>query len=134
MSSSPVEESVTVELSDTDMTRFIHFSSVVRYFEIGLRRVMEETDLTFRGLFDRGIGLPIVNVECDYRNAMFYGDELLLEAAVADLSDQTMTLDITLSRDGTTTAEGTLTTSFYDIEQQEAMAIPDDIRSALDSL
>jgi YbgC/YbaW family acyl-CoA thioester hydrolase len=131
MADLPAERTVTVELSDTDMTRFIHFASVVEKFEIGLRLVMEAADVTFRDLFDRGIGLPIVNVDCDYRNPMLYGDELTLRASLEALSEKTMTVGITLSNDGRTTAEGTLTTSFYDMDAQEGTAIPDDIRSTL---
>jgi acyl-CoA thioester hydrolase len=129
-----VEETLTVELSDTDMTRFIHFASVVRYFEVGLRLVMDEAGITFRELFDRRIGLPIVNVECDYQNPMFYGDELTLQTSVDELSEKTMTLDIRLLRDDTITAKGALTVSFYEVDEKKAISAPEDIRTSLKSI
>lgn len=43
-----VEDTVTVELGDTDMTRFIHFSSIMRYFDVGLRNVLEGADFSFQ--------------------------------------------------------------------------------------
>jgi acyl-CoA thioesterase FadM len=45
-----------------------------------------------------------------------------------------MTLGMTLSRDETITAHGTLTVSFYDIQEREATPIPEDIRQSLDEL
>jgi len=76
MSSPDLTETVTVELGDTDMARFVHFVSVVRYFDVRVRSVLEAAGLSFQELFDRGLGLPITNVSCDYTHPMQYGDEL----------------------------------------------------------
>lgn len=135
MSEGPLTEHVTVELGDTDLGRFIHYAAVVRYFDVGLRNVLEALDTTFRDLFDRRIGLPIVNVRCDYRNPMQYGDELVVETTVAGLSEQTMTLDLVFRHEsGDVAAEGRLTASFFDIDEQRGRPIPDDLRAALEEL
>lgn len=135
MTESTLEETVTVELGDTDMAKFIHYASVVRYFDTGLRTVLEAADLSFQSLFERRIGLPVVNVECQYLHPMYYGDRLTIHTEVASLSDKTMTLEFTISNESqTTTAEGSLTMSFFDIDAQQSTAIPSDIRERLASL
>lgn len=135
MSETPLEERVTVELGDTDLGRFIHYAAVVRYFDVGLRNVLEAIDTTFQDLFDRRIGLPIVHASCDYRQPMQYGDELVVETSVDELSQQSMTLGIVFRHDsGDVAAEGTLTVSFFDIDEQRGTAIPDDVRSALETV
>lgn len=135
MSDTTLEDTVIVELGDTDMARFIHYASVIRYFDVGLRNVLEATDLSFQKLFDRGLGLPIVNVSCDYRHPMYYGDELTIQTDIADLSEKTMTLEFTLTNENNTiTAEGSLTSSFFDIDNQRGTALPEDIREKLDRL
>lgn len=135
MSRPELTETVTVELGDTDMARFVHFASVVRYFDVGLRTVLEAVDLSFQDLFDRGLGLPIVNVSCDYTHPMQYGDELTLETAVAALTEKTMTLQFTFTNEhGTVTADGSLTASFFDIEAQQGTTIPDDIRQKIEAV
>jgi acyl-CoA thioesterase FadM len=47
--------------------------------------MMDALGVTFRDLFDRNLGLPIVNVDCQYQNPMFYWDELLLRTEVESL-------------------------------------------------
>lgn len=135
MSNTTLEETVTVELGDTDMARFIHFASVVRYFDVGLRNVLEASGLSFRKLFDRGLGLPIVNISCDYKHPMYYGDKLTIRTDVANISEKTMTLEFTFTNeDDTVTAEGSLTASFFDIDNQQGTELPDDIRENLSKL
>lgn len=132
MEETQLEETTTVELGDTDMARFIHYASVVRYFDIGLRNGLEAADLSFKRLFERGIGLPVVNVECQYLHPMYFGDQLTIQTEVASLSEKTMTLNFSLVNESdTTTAEGSLTMSFYDIDEQRGMKIPPDIRERL---
>ena len=133
--SDAVTEEFVIELSDTDMARFAFFGAVVSRFEMGLRGVMEEIDLTFRDLFDRGFGIPIVSVSCDYRNPMMYADRITLLAEVADISERTVTLSLTLQKeDGSTAATGSLTFCFYDIEDRRGTPIPEDIRTDLQAL
>lgn len=135
MSQDPLREEITVELGDTDLGRFIHFGAVVRYFDVGLRNVLEAVGVTFRDLFDRRIGLPIVHVDCDYRSPMQYGDRLVVETTVAELTDQSMTLDLVfLTESDDVAAEGTLTVSFFDIDEQRGTAIPDDLRAELEAI
>ncbi len=135
MSEEPLTERITVELGDTDLGRFIHYGSVVDYFDVGLRNVLEAIDTTFRDLFDRRIGLPIVHASCDYRSPMQYGDEVVVETTIDDLSDQSMTLDIVFRHEnGEVAADGTLTVSFFDIDEGRGTSIPDDVRSALESV
>lgn len=130
--SHPVEDTVTVELGDTDMARYVHFASVVRYFDVGLRNVLDAADLSFQDLFDRGLGLPIVNVSCEYTHPMRYGDQLTVQTRVASLSDHTVALSLRFqNEDGTVTANGTLTAAFLDIDKQQATPIPADIRASL---
>lgn len=127
-------ETVTVEMSDTDMTRYIHFASVVRYFEIGLRSAMAAAGITFRDLFNRGIGIPIVHVECDYRNPMYYGDELQVQTTVKSVSKGTLDLSITITRDDTVTAEGALTAAFISIDDQASTEVPVEVREQFEAL
>jgi acyl-CoA thioester hydrolase len=128
-------DDIVIELSDTDMARFVHFSKVVQYFEVGLRRTMETIDLTFRDLFDRGLGLPIVDVTCSYEAPMMYADRVTLTTTVEDVSESTVTLGLHfVKEDGATAAEGTMMFCFYDMGDRSATAIPDEIRADLESL
>ena len=114
------------------MARYVHFASVVRYFDVGLRNVLDAADLSFQDLFDRGLGLPIVNVSCEYTHPMRYGDQLTVQTRVASLSDHTVALSLRFqNEDGTVTANGTLTAAFLDIDKQQATPIPADIRASL---
>lgn len=135
MSKTTLDETVTVELGDTDMARFIHYASVIEYFDVGLRNVLEAINLSFDKLFKRGLGLPIVNVACDYKQPMYYGDKLTIGTTVASLSEKTMTLEFTITNEeDTVTAEGSLTASFFDIENQQGTDIPEDIREELNNI
>lgn len=130
-----VTDEFVIELSDTDMARFAFFGAVVSRFEMGLRGVMEEIDLTFRDLFDRGLGIPIVNVSCDYRNPMMYADRITLLTEVAEVSERTVTLSLTLQKeDGSTAANGSLTFCFYDIDERQGTPVPEDVRADLQAL
>jgi len=128
-------EEIVIELSDTDMARFVHLARVVEYFEVGLRGVMEAIDLTFQDLFDHGLGLPIVDVSCRYVAPMTYGDRVTVATTVEGLSEQTMTLRLRFeTAAGDLAAEGTMICCFYDIEARRGTAIPEDVRRSLAAL
>jgi YbgC/YbaW family acyl-CoA thioester hydrolase len=127
-----------VEFGDTDMAGIMHFSNFFRFMEVA------ETDfLRARGLnvswFADGVkwGFPRVSVACDYAKPAKFQDVLSIAVSLEKLGTKSVSyrFDITNQR-GEPVAVGRMTAVFCRAagpEQIEAVEIPPDIRTKLES-
>jgi YbgC/YbaW family acyl-CoA thioester hydrolase len=127
-----------VEFGDTDMAGIMHFSNFFRFMEVA------ETDfLRARGLnvswFADGVkwGFPRVSAACDYAKPARFQDTLTIAVSLEKLGTKSVSyrFDFTNQR-GEPVAVGRMTAVFCRSagpEQIEAVEIPPDIRTKLES-
>ncbi len=61
---------------ETDRMGIIHHSNYIRYFEEARLYWMEEAKLSYRGIEDMGLLIPVLFVDCQYKLPVRYGDEI----------------------------------------------------------
>ncbi len=130
---------IRVPFHDVDSTGRIHFTAMLRYMEIaehelrrsiGFPQATSFTDIVF----------PRVRVVCDFRGAIRYDDELTIEARVDSVGRSSWTVAfrarITARNEeqkelSPSVAEGQMTMVAMDASTEQAVPLPDELRSAL---
>lgn len=131
----PVTDEMYVEFSDTDVTTFAHYATIVRYFEKGLRKVLEKANISIDSLATNNLGTPVVSLQCDYLMPIQFGDKLQLHTQVEDVSERSFTLNHKL-RDSHTedVATGTITHVCVNLRTGESEKMPEELFEELEIL
>lgn len=142
---------VRVPFADVDSSDRIHFTAMLRYFEIAEHALMRGLGLPYATtLVD--LAFPRVHIDCDFHGAIQYDDLLDVEASVAHVGTRSWTVEFAawpgadggelasgnvnstaglLPREGRPLASGHMTIVAMDPLTERATALPDTVRDAL---
>ncbi len=132
---------IRVPFHDVDSTGRIHFTAIFRYMEIAEHELRRSIGFPEATSF-KDIAFPRVHVECDFRGAIRYDDELTVEARVDRVGHSSWTVAIIvritqeagkIEQQGVSplVAEGYMTMVAMDQRTERAIPLPEDLRSAL---
>lgn len=82
---------ISVYYEDTDCGGVVYYANYLKYFERARTHYLEERGLSVAGLMKEGTVFVVVHAELDYRSPARYGDTLLVDTVVSDLSAASMT-------------------------------------------
>ena len=132
---------VRVSFADVDSSQRIHFTAMFRYFEIAEHELMRAIGQPYATMLYES-AFPRVHLECDFRGAVLYDDQLDVEARVDRVGTSSWTVAFTArhaevpeTRRGATpgqvVAEGKMTIVAMHAETERSQPIPEDLRAAL---
>src|SRR5579884_3844943 len=132
---------VRVSFADVDSSQRIHFTAMFRYMEVAEHELMRAIGFPYATAL-RQLAFPRVHLECDFRGAIEYDDEIEVVARVERVGTSAWTDRFTAYPAGDTNgksqdsqrnvlAEGRMTIAAMDPATERATAIPDDLRRAL---
>lgn len=123
-----------VRFGDVDAARLVFFPRFLEYCHDALEALFAHLDGGYPRLTqERGVGIPTVRVECDFRAPLRYGDVARLEIDVLALGRASVTVRHTIRRD----ADGMACATVRHVFVTAALAtlvpvpIPDDVRGLL---
>jgi 4-hydroxybenzoyl-CoA thioesterase len=125
-----------VRFEDVDAARIVFFPRVLAYCHEAMAEMMGTLDGGYAKLvLERGIGLPTVHVDVDFRAPLRFGDVVRVAVTVARVGRSSCTFDMAVSRvrDATLVARVTLVCASSDLTTVRAVALPDDVRRLLES-
>lgn len=61
---------------ETDQMGIIHHSNYIRWFEEARVDVLEHLGLSYHAIENAGIIIPVLAVDCQYKNMIRYGDQV----------------------------------------------------------
>lgn len=130
---------IRVPFPDVDSSGRIHFTAMMRYMEIADHELLRSIGFPYAATF-HVLALPRVHVSCDYRDAVYYDDQLSVEARVERVGRSSWT-EVFLIRltgrgeeqynEGQIVAEGRMTIVAMNPQTQKSIPLPDDLRAAL---
>ncbi len=135
---------IRVPFHDVDSTGRIHFTAMFRYMEIAEHELRRSIGFPEATSF-KDMAFPRVHVECDFRGAIRYDDELTVEARVDRVghSSWTVAFIARIARQqagkreqqevSPPVAEGQMTMVAIDQTTEQAIPLPEALRSALAS-
>lgn len=126
---------VRVPFVDVDSSDRIHFTAVMRYWEVAEHELMRGLGLPYATAL-REVAFPRVHVSADFRGAILFDDLLDIEARIASVGRTSWTVAFTARHadagpDAPILAEGRMSIVAMDPATERPMSIPDDLRRAL---
>lgn len=130
-SNTPFRFRTRIRYIDTDQSGRIHYTAMFRYFESAEIEFMRELGITYRsGSFN----LPRVHVECDYKRAVNYDDDLEIEVALKQLGRSSMRFEFCGRVASEIVAQGAVVIACMNWETQRASPIPEEMRRKLEGV
>ena len=126
---------IRVPFVDVDSSDRIHFTAVMRYWEVAEHELMRSLGLPDATTL-REVAFPRAHVSADFRGAILFDDLLDVEARVAHVGRTSWTVAFTARHtdagpDAPILAEGRMTIVAMDPATERSTSIPDDLRAAL---
>ncbi len=119
---------VRVAFPDTDASGRIHFTAMLRYFESAEIEFLRALGYQYRDYPD--VGFPRVRVECEYRSAVGFDDELEIGVSVKRVGTSSYTLEFAALKDGLVAAHGSIVVVCVG-RPARAQALPEMLKEAL---
>ncbi|HEY4088244.1 MAG TPA: thioesterase family protein [Bryobacteraceae bacterium] len=119
---------VRILFIDTDASGRIHYTAMLRYFEaaeIELFRAAGAQE-------DREkVGFPRVHVECDYKSAIYFDDELIIELSIGNIGRSSIELLYRAMKKGVVAVSGKIVIAAMDPKTDQSVEIPPGLREKL---
>ena len=77
---------IRVWYKHTDQMGVVHHSNYICYYEEARSAFMRHIGTSYADMEARGVVMPILHVESDYRRSAYYDDELIVTATVSKLT------------------------------------------------
>jgi YbgC/YbaW family acyl-CoA thioester hydrolase len=119
---------VRVAFPDTDASGRIHFTAMLRYFESAEIEFLRALGYCYRDAPD--VGFPRVRVECEYRSAVGFDDEMDIAVSVKRVGTSSYTLEFGALKDGAVAANGSIVVVCVG-RLGRAQALPEALKKAL---
>ena len=82
---------VRIYYEDTDCGGVVYYANYLRYFERARTHYLEERGLSVAELMNEGTAFVVVHAEVDYRSPARYGERLIVETVVSDVTAASFT-------------------------------------------
>ncbi len=77
---------IRIYYEDTDCGGMVYYANYLKYFERARTQYLEERGLSVAGYMKEGTVFVVVHAEVDYRSPARYGDRLIIETVVSDVT------------------------------------------------
>ena len=128
---------IRVPFVDVDSSERIHFTAVMRYWEVAEHALMRSLGLPYATALQE-VAFPRVHVSADFKGAISFDDELDVEARIDRVGSTSWTIAFAArpadaGADAPALAVGRMTVVAMDRATQRPAPLPADLRRALTS-
>jgi acyl-CoA thioester hydrolase len=82
---------IKIYYEDTDCGGVVYYANYLKYFERARTHHLEERGLSVAGLMNEGTVFVVVHAEVDYRSPARYGETLVIDTVISDMSAASFT-------------------------------------------
>jgi acyl-CoA thioester hydrolase len=82
---------IQIYYEDTDCGGVVYYGNYLKYFERARTQYLEDRGLSVAGLMKEGTVFVVVHAEVDYRSPARYGNRLIIETVVSDMTTASFT-------------------------------------------
>jgi acyl-CoA thioester hydrolase len=102
------ETLLRVRYAETDKMGVVYYANYLVWFEVGRTDWLRETGWSYREMEVDGLGLPVIQAHCEYRQSAKYDDEIDVRTTASKASAVRIQFDYELVRraDGAVIATG----------------------------
>ncbi|MDR1417759.1 MAG: acyl-CoA thioesterase [Endomicrobium sp.] len=80
-----------VSYADTDQMGMVYYANYLKFFERGRTELLREMGIEYNGLEEKGLYLPVLNVECRYVSPAKYDDIITVETKICEITAASIT-------------------------------------------
>jgi acyl-CoA thioester hydrolase len=82
---------IRIYYEDTDCGGVVYYANYLKYFERARTQYLEDRGLSVAGLMKEGIVFVVVHAEVDYKSPARYGETLIVETVISDMTPASFT-------------------------------------------
>lgn len=82
---------IRIYYEDTDCGGVVYYANYLKYFERARTQFLEQRGCSVAGLMAEGTVFVVVRTEVDYRSPARYGETIVIETAVSDITPASFT-------------------------------------------
>lgn len=116
---------VRVRFSEVDSMGVVWHGNYVKYFEDGRETFGDHFGIGYMDFKKRGILIPIVKFECDYKYPLVYGDKLTVETKFINCEAAKILYHYNIYKNNTVIATGKSTQVFMSEKHELMLKAPD---------
>ncbi|WP_074011016.1 acyl-CoA thioesterase [Numidum massiliense] len=90
---------VRVRYQETDQMGVVYHSNYFVWFEVGRTALIRERGSSYRELEEKGIVLPVIEANCQYKAPARFEDVIRIETSVGELTPAKVRFDYRVVRD-----------------------------------
>lgn len=120
-----------IRFVDTDASRRIHYTSLLRHFETAEEEFMRSLGWPYSDIERRDEYYPRVHVEADYIGALRYDDEIETQVSVGRVGEKSYTLLFHVITHGVLAGKGKIVAACMDKRTQKSRPLPEAFAAAL---
>lgn len=91
---------VRVRYAETDRMGVVYYANYLVWFEVGRTEWLRDTGWSYREMESAGVGLPVIEAHCEYRQAARYDDEIEIVTRATLLTPVRIRFDYDVVRAG----------------------------------
>ncbi|MDP3451619.1 MAG: thioesterase family protein [Bacteroidales bacterium] len=124
------ETILEVRYYETDLMGIVHHSNYIRYFEWGRHVALVELGLPTQEIEKRGIMMPVIRTECNYKKPAKQGDKLRIVTSVKEMPKVKLVIDTSIyNEEDDLVCNGSVTLGFIHSSSRKPTRTPDFITS-----
>jgi acyl-CoA thioester hydrolase len=89
-----------VRYAETDQMGVVYYANYLVWFEVGRTDWLRQTGWTYRDMERDGIGLPVIEAHCEYRQPALYDDEMTIATLATLITPIRIRFDYNVTRVG----------------------------------
>lgn len=124
------ETTLEVRYYETDLMGIVHHSNYIRYFEWGRHIALVELGLPTQDIEKRGIMMPVIRAECNYKKPARQGDKLRIVSSVSEMPRVKLVIETEIyNEEDELVCIGSVTLGFIHSSSRRPTRVPDFIIS-----
>ena len=125
---------IRVRYAETDKMGYVYYGNYATYFEVGRVELLRSLGVSYRKLEEKGVLLPVVSLNVDYKKPALYDDNLTLETVLIDMPGVKIVFDYTLKRGVELLSKAQTTLVFLNARSGGPVKCPEEILNELAKL
>ncbi len=125
---------IPVRFGDVDVAGFIYYPRLFHYLHVAMEEFFAaRCGASYASVIaDERLGFPVVHVETEFSQPLFYGDEAHVEVVVSKVGDSSVTFNYVVRRasDSTLCLRSTQTHVAMNLDERRAVSLPSKYREA----
>lgn len=118
---------IKVRFSEVDSMHIVWHGEYIRYFEDGRISFGDHYDIGYMDVFNQGYMIPIVEVNCQFKQSLVFGDEAIIETRYINTPAAKIFFEYTIYRasDEAVVATGDSTQVFINLDRELELSNPE---------